>query len=140
MSLLPDRPGKAIWYAVLIWLSGFVWGSIIFMIPVLKATEPVPYISSNPAISFPIILFWCLLAKFLAGKYLTPDDTPNNGLPLGLTFLLTNVLLDLLVIVFAFNKGYQYYLSLSVWAAYAILVMVPLKVASKTSDIAPDPV
>jgi hypothetical protein len=49
---MPQKRFKAFGLAVLIWLVGFVWGSIVFMTPTLKATQPIPYISSNPAISF----------------------------------------------------------------------------------------
>ena len=30
---MPERIGRALAYAVLIWLSGFVWGSVVFMTP-----------------------------------------------------------------------------------------------------------
>jgi hypothetical protein len=55
------RIGKAIAYAVLIWVVGFIWGSFVFMTPSLKSTPPIPYISSNPAISFPILAIWLIL-------------------------------------------------------------------------------
>ena len=42
---MPQKPFKAIGFAVLIWIVGFVWGSIVFMTPALKATAPIPYIS-----------------------------------------------------------------------------------------------
>jgi hypothetical protein len=39
---MPQKLGKALAYAISLWLVGFVWGSIVFMTPVLKAVAPVP--------------------------------------------------------------------------------------------------
>jgi hypothetical protein len=52
---MPFRTGRALIYAVLLWVIGFVWGSIVFMTPALKAVSAIPDVSSNPAISFPIL-------------------------------------------------------------------------------------
>jgi hypothetical protein len=52
---MPFRIGKALIYAILLWVIGFVWGSIVFMTPALKTVSAIPYVSSNPAISFPIL-------------------------------------------------------------------------------------
>ena len=41
---------KALGFAILIWIIGFVWGSVVFMTPPLKATPAIPYVSANPAI------------------------------------------------------------------------------------------
>ena len=48
---MPYRFFKALGFAILIWIVGFVWGSIVFMTPALKNVAGIPYISSNPAIS-----------------------------------------------------------------------------------------
>ncbi|MGI8732426.1 MAG: hypothetical protein ACR2LM_03875 [Pyrinomonadaceae bacterium] len=55
---MPYQPVKAFLYAVVIWVVGFIWGSVVFMTPALRAVAPIPYVSSNPAITFPIILIW----------------------------------------------------------------------------------
>jgi hypothetical protein len=36
-----------------------------------------------------------------------------------------NIVLDLLVLVLLFQSGFSYFVSLSVWIAYALLVVVP---------------
>jgi hypothetical protein len=123
---LPHKPFKAFAYAVLIWVVGFVWGSVVFMTPALKATTPIPYISSNPAISFPILLIWTVLALFLARTYLkTAPDPAREGLRLGIMFALVNFVLDLIVLVFFLKTGFKYFISASVWFAYATLILIP---------------
>jgi len=36
--------------------------------------KPIPYISSNPAISFPIIIIWILLASKFTRSYFKEKD------------------------------------------------------------------
>ena len=136
MSFMPQKLGRALTYSLLIWASGFAWGTLIFMVPVLRDAKPIPYISSNPFISFPIIILWILLARKLTKSYLTgctPDA--NEGLKLGMSFLAVNFLLDVLVLVMAFGNGPQYYLSLSVWSAYTVLIFVPVRVNRSRSSV-----
>lgn len=123
---MPDKPIKAFAYAVLIWVVGFVWGSIVFMTPALKATPPIPYISSNPAISFPIIFIWTVLTLLLARSYLKMVPEPaRQGLRLGVVFTIVNFVLDLVVLVFLLGAGFKYFMSGSVWFAYATLILIP---------------
>jgi hypothetical protein len=120
------KVAKAVAFAVIIWLVGFVWGSIVFMTPALKQTPRIPYISSNPAISFPILLIWAVLTYVLARSFLKRSaDTENDGLKLGITFVVVNLFLDLVVLVSLLKAGFGYFLSLTVWTAYAMLVLVP---------------
>lgn len=118
--------GKALAYAILIWVIGFVWGSIVFMTPALKKVSPIPYISSNPAISFPILILWILVAYLLSTSYLRGvDNRAAEGLKLGIIFSATNILLDLVVIVIALRAGFGYFVSLTVWLGYFILLVMP---------------
>ena len=111
---------------MLIWVVGFVWGSVVFMTPALKATQPIPYISSNPAISFPILLIWTVLALLLARTYLkNAPDPAREGLRLGIIFTLVNFVLDLVVLVFLLKTGFKYFISASVWFAYTTLILIP---------------
>ena len=74
------KPGKALMYAVVIWLVGFVWGSIVFMTPALKAVAAIRYVSSNPAISFPILFIWLIITYLFAKSYLgTAGDKVSEG-------------------------------------------------------------
>ena len=131
------RIGRALGYAILIWVTGFIWGSIVFMTPSLKTVRAIPYVSSNPAISFPILAFWLVLVYLLARSFLKtpagPDagslrglmDKPSQGFRLGLTFSVVNLFLDLVVLVFLLKAGFGYFGSLTVWIAYGLLLIVP---------------
>jgi hypothetical protein len=126
MSLRPAKPIKAILLAIVIWMTGFIWGSVVFMTPSLKTVPRIEYISSNPVISFPLLILWPLLTYFFARAYLKglPDPASEGG-KLGVVFSLVNFLLDLLVLVFLLQAGWGYFKSLTVWLAYLILLFVP---------------
>jgi hypothetical protein len=127
---MSHRRGKALAYAILIWVIGFVWGSVVFMTPALKKVSPIPYISSNPAISFPILILWILVAYLLSTSYLRGlDNRAAEGLKLGIIFSATNIFLDLVVIVIALRAGFGYFVSLTVWLGYFILLVMPAIVA-----------
>ena len=121
-------------YAILIWAIGFVWGSVVFMTPALKKISAIPYISSNPAISFPILILWILVAYLLSKSYLRGvDKRAAEGLKLGIVFSGTNILLDLVVIVVALRAGFAYFVSLTVWLGYFILLVIPTIVGRRQS-------
>ena len=123
---MPQKPFKAFGFAVLIWIVGFVWGSIVFMTPALKATRPIPYISSNPAISFPILLIWIPLTYFLAKAYLSKINDPDReGFRLGIVFAATNFILDLVVLVLLLKAGAGYFVAATIWLAYFLLLIIP---------------
>lgn len=123
---MPQKAGKAIAYAVLIWAIGFIWGSIVFMTPALKSVAAIPYVSSNPAISFPILIIWLLVSYLLAGSYLrTVSNKVSEGIKLGITFSATNIILGLVVLVMMLKAGFGYFASLTVWAAYLMLLIIP---------------
>lgn len=123
---MPYRIGRALSYGILLWLSGFVWGSIVFMTPALKSTPAIPYISRNPAISFPILILWLGLTYLLAKVYLKATQNKSaEGFKLGLVLAGTNVVLDLLILVFALKTGFSYFLSATVWLAYIMLITIP---------------
>jgi len=117
---------RAFAYAILIWLVGFVWGSIVFMTPALKSVQPIPYISSNPAISFPILLVWIPLTYLLTKSHVKgAKDRVASGLRLGILFVVTNFVLDVAVLVIGLKAGLGYFISLTVWLAYALLLLIP---------------
>ena len=123
---MPYRIGRALIYAVLLWVIGFVWGSIVFMTPALKTVAAIPYVSSNPAISFPILIIWFIVTYLLAKRYLkAAGDKVAEGLKLGIMFSVMNVLLDLLVLVVLLKAGFSYFISLTVWLGYFMLFMIP---------------
>lgn len=118
--------GKALLYAGLLWVAGFFWGSIVFMTPALKAVPPISYVSSNPAISFPILVIWLVFSWLLARNFLKQaEPKAEAGRKLGIVFLLVNAVLDLVVLVMLLKTGFSFYASFAVWVAYAILFVVP---------------
>ncbi|HSS22140.1 MAG TPA: hypothetical protein VLL54_18870 [Pyrinomonadaceae bacterium] len=135
---MPQRLGKALGYAALIWLVGFAWGTVVFITPALKSVPSIPYVSRFPAISFPVLLIsfpvlliWIPVAYLLARSYLKTTGEPGSeGLRLGVTFAVVNLLLDLLVLVLLFKNGFVYFASLTVWLAYLILIIVPWRTGS----------
>jgi len=40
-----NRLAVAIWYAIILWVVGFVWGTVVFMIPSLKNIPSISYVS-----------------------------------------------------------------------------------------------
>lgn len=135
---MPQRPLLAIVFGVLIWVTGFIWGSIVFMTPSLKTVQPIPYVSSNPAISAPIWIAWIFLSWFLARLYLKRlDNKTEEGLKLGITFAVINFVLDLIVLVFLLKTGFGYFVSLSVLSAYIMLVIVPWLIGRSLQKVTP---
>lgn len=131
------RPVRALILAVGIWLVGFVWGSIVFMIPALKSTAPIPFVSNNPWISFPILLIWLPLTYLAARYHLNNAPEPEtDGLVLGCILALSNFLLDVVVIVIAFKAGVQYFASATVLLGYALLLVIPWLVGRAMEDAA----
>ena len=123
---MPYKPVRACLYAIVIWLAGFIWGSVVFMTPVLKSVRPIPYISTNPAISFPILIVWIPTAYLLTKRYLrSASDKSEQGLELGIVFSVINALLDLIFLVMLLRAGFGYFASVTVWLGYLILLIVP---------------
>jgi hypothetical protein len=122
----PYRLNLALGFGFLIWLAGFVWGDIVLTTALQNTAAPIAYISAVPAISFPLLVLWLLLVFVLARIYLkAAADKACEGLKLGLTFLLVNLVLDLVVIVILLGAGLGYFAWLAVWLGYLILLMVP---------------
>jgi len=117
---------KALGFAILIWIVGFVWGSVVFMTPALKATPAIPYVSANPAISFPILLIWIPVTYLCARVCLWRNMNPaSEGFRVGMVFAGINLILDLLMLVLLLKAGFGYFVSLTVWLGYLILLIIP---------------
>jgi len=117
---------KALGFAILIWIIGFVWGSFVFMTPALKATPAIPFVSANPAISFPILLVWIPITYLFARICLSRSANPKvEGFKVGVMFAGMNFLLDLVMLVLALKAGVGYFASLTVWLGYLILLIIP---------------
>ncbi len=123
---MPYRFGLALGLALVVWMSGFVWGSVVFMTPALKNVPEIPGVSRYPLISFPLLLVWSIAAVFLARAYLrgTPHKAAE-GLKFGLVLALVNVLLDALVLAIAFGGGCDVFRYATLWVAYLLLMLIP---------------
>ncbi|HEY8227219.1 MAG TPA: hypothetical protein VIG25_18230 [Pyrinomonadaceae bacterium] len=130
---------KAIAYGVIIWVVGFIWGSVVFMTPSLKASPAIPYVSSNPAISFPILALWLPLTYVLARTFLKNSPTPEaHGIKLGLIFSELNFILDVIVLVILLKARVTYFAAATVWLGYAMLFVVPWLTGRSLAKALPD--
>jgi hypothetical protein len=67
-----------------------------------------------------------LVSFLLARSYLKEaKDKPLEGLKLGVTMFLVNIILDLLIIVLFFGSGWGYFTYLSIWLGYILVSVVP---------------
>lgn len=133
------RIGKAIAYGVLIWLVGFIWGSFVFMTPSLKSVPPIPYISSNPAISFPILALWIPLTYLLAVSFLKDSAKPvDHGIKLGLVFSEINFVLDVIILVILLNAGIKFFAKASIWVGYLMLFVIAWLTGRSLAKALPD--
>lgn len=128
---LPGKLGLAVGLALVIWASGFMWGTFVLTNQTLAETAAIPFISSNPFISFPILIGWFFLGSFFTKLYLkkSPDDK-NALLGLGIVFAGTNILLDVGFLGFAFDN-FGFFTYLSPWLAYLMLLLIPLRAQKK---------
>ncbi|MCC6756203.1 MAG: hypothetical protein IT199_07515 [Solirubrobacterales bacterium] len=103
---MSPRDRTALWYGVVIWLAGFIWGSVVFAVPTLDDAPGSRGVSSNLAISVPILLLWIPLTWWLARRWLGREPNPRHtGTRLGAWFAGTNFVLDLLLLVLLFGSG-----------------------------------
>ena len=122
-----NRPiPTALLHGLSIWLIGFIWGSVVFMTPVLKDVPSIAHISRYPAISFPLVIAFAGLAWVLAGRFFVRYGVgaATTGL-YGPTLAWVNAGLDFVVLAIVFGNGLSFYDSLTLWLAYAVLYIVP---------------
>lgn len=135
---MPQNVGKALLYGFVIWSIGFIWGSVVFMVPQLKDIPSIAYVSKYPAISFPLLIAYPFLASLYTRNYLKAvRSKAGEGLRLGIAMGLVNIILDVLVLVLAFKNGLSYFASMTVLLGYAILVAVPARVGQKIQSETP---
>ena len=117
------RLGRAIGFGILIWLVGFMSGTVVFMTPALKSIPSIPWFSRYPAISFPLLILFPLMAYWFAPKCVERGGTGAGVPPVGWIFVAANLLLDAVVLVGAFKSGWVYFAFASVWLAYALMLV-----------------
>lgn len=133
------KSGKAIAYGVLVWVAGFIWGSFVFMTPSLKSVPPIPYVSSNPAISLPILAIWLPLTYLLARSFLKDSTNPEaDGIKLGLVFSEVNFVLDVIILVILLGAGLGYFARISIWFGYFMLFGIAWLTGRSLAKALPD--
>lgn len=128
------KPVLAYTLGVAVWLVGFLWGSLVLMIPGLKDAAPIAFVSNNPWISFPLLVACLPLAYASARRYLRDAPDPRRqGLQLGIVLACVSATLDLIVLALLLGAGLQFFASLTVLLGYALLVLVPWSVGDALS-------
>jgi len=123
--LKSNRLITGVWYAIALWIVGFLWGMIIFMIPSLKNVPSIPHVSNLPTVSLILLPLYLVMLWYLARRYLASTQAKAaEGLKLGVVLVLVTILLDALGYAFLFRSG-DYFAFLSIWIAYAMFVLVP---------------
>lgn len=130
---MPTKLGKAIGYAFVLWLVGIIWGSIVFMIPSWKAVSEISYISQNPVMSIPNLIFYFVLIWFFAKGYLkNVENKKTEAKRFAATMIIVNLILDnLFIILFAENGWPSYLATLSVILGYLMMIFIPLYLAGR---------
>ncbi len=122
---MPYKFGKAVLFSLVVWLIGFVWGSIVFMTS-LKDLAPIPFVSTNPAISFPLLVLMPLASFLLARAYLREAENKTlEGLKFGLTVSVVDIIMDFLAYALLFGGGLGFFASLTLWLSYVAMGVVP---------------
>jgi uncharacterized membrane protein len=125
VSQKPHRLATAVWYAIFLWLVGFVWGMIVFMVPLLKNVPSIPHVSKLPAVSFVLLPVYLVMLLYLARRQLYSAYAKGvEALKFGIVLVLVAIALDTLVYVLLLGSG-DYFAFLSIWVAYAMFLLVP---------------
>ncbi|WP_305065333.1 hypothetical protein [Methanococcoides sp.] len=114
----------------MIWIIGFIWGCIVFSTPALSAIPSIEYISKMPAITLLLFVVLPILAIYFTKAYLKDTkDKAEEAKLLGITFLMTNLALDLAMYLTIYDKDYYSYLS--IWIYYALLLGIPYYIGKR---------
>jgi hypothetical protein len=105
--------------------TGFVWGMIVFMVPLLKNVPSIPLVSKLPAVSLVLLPLYLVLLWYLARRHLESAHAKAvQGFKFGIVLVVVTMVLDALVYVLLLGSG-DYFAFLSIWVAYAMLLLVP---------------
>ncbi len=101
-------------------LLGIVLYAVIFLIgSIVMAFAGVEAIGKSMIIISPILLV------LVAYWYLKKNAGLEEGLKLGLIWLLLSIILDIVVLVYCFKNGWIYFSSWTVWLGYGEMIIVP---------------
>ena len=116
-------------------MVGFIWGVIVFTVPLLKNLPSVLYLSKYPAVSFPLLVAYVILLFVLTPRYLKMAERKEvEGLKFGVTLTLINFLLDFVVYCVLLN-GVDYFAYFSIWFAYILFIVIPWAIGRRFENI-----
>lgn len=125
MSLKSSTLVRGISYAIILWVVGFVWGVIVFTVPLLKSVPSIPLVSKFPAVSLVLLPLYLLILWYLTPRLLASSQAKTvEGLKFGIVLVLVTLVLDSLVYVLLLGSG-DYFTFLSIWVAYVMFILVP---------------
>ena len=134
MSLKSSTLVRGIFYAIILWVVGFVWGVIVFMVPLLKNLPSIPLVSKFPAVSLVLLPLYLLILWHLTPRLLASSQAKTvEGIKFGIVLVLVTLVLDTLVYVFLLGSG-DYFTFLSIWVANVMFILVPWFVGTSATS------
>jgi hypothetical protein len=100
--ITPKTLHSVVWAAIL-WVIGFVWGSVGFTIWLLNGLPSIPYVSKYPAIGNVLLVLYVVLIIYISKKQIRVG-VPYEWLRFGFIISISNFLLDLMVHFPIFNS------------------------------------
>jgi hypothetical protein len=126
---------RVVGYGIVLWLVGFIWGVIVFIVPSFWNIPSVAYVSKLPAVSVVLIPSYALILALVARTELRgKGDKVREGLKFGFSLVVINILLDILVYVVLF-RSLDYFSFLSIWFAYALFLAIPALVGRSLRNV-----
>ncbi|MCY3412706.1 MAG: hypothetical protein INQ03_13795 [Candidatus Heimdallarchaeota archaeon] len=125
---------KAVFLGIFIWFTAFIWSMILMILVGVDMMEPnFSFGYTHPKYwLFEIIMTptYLVFALFLFRWYFlsrAKEHQPREAIEFGIIIMLLQFILDILVLVFAFGNGFEYfiglvtltYLSIPLWAILA---------------------
>ncbi|NQU99538.1 MAG: hypothetical protein HQ538_02270 [Parcubacteria group bacterium] len=107
------KPVKGILMGLLIWVAGFMIGSIVMMVAGMDKIGTV-MILVMPIVNI-LISFW----------YLKKNPGMLEGIKLGVIWIAVNVILDIAVLALAFGNGFSYFTAWTVLLGYFDMILIP---------------
>jgi len=125
VSLKSSTLARGVSCAIILWVVGFVWGVIVFMVPSLKSVPSIPLVSKFPAVSLILLPLYLLILWYVTPRLLASSQGKTvEALKFGIVLVLVTLVLDSLVYVSLLGSG-DYFTFLSIWVAYVMFILVP---------------
>ena len=129
-ALVMKRLVRAVLLSGVVWVAGFVAGSLVYLVPHLRHLHPIPGVTLNVAVSLVVPVVWVPLLVVLSRRFVRAGPSAvGDGVLLGLWMAGTNLVLDRVVLVGWFEAGPSFHSYAAIWFAYLLVVLVPVVVA-----------